>query len=48
MKPTCTCDKLTATWRWEDRAALCGHLKECPLFHENFETSKGTEPATVK
>lgn len=27
----CRCDELTATWRPEDRAALCGHLPGCPL-----------------
>lgn len=27
----CRCDDLTRTWRFEDRAALCGHLRECPM-----------------
>ncbi len=32
-KPTklvCECDHLTRNWRWEDRAALCGHVVDCP------------------
>lgn len=33
---SCTCEALTSTWRSEDRAALCGHLKDCPLFASNF------------
>lgn len=33
---TCTCDELTKSWRAEDRAALCGHLAQCPRHHENF------------
>lgn len=37
IDPTaCTCARLTETWTPEDRAALCGHVKDCPRFHENF------------
>lgn len=43
----CACDELTKSWRWEDRAALCGHLKECPLFHENFESRAVAPEASV-
>lgn len=28
----CRCDILTKTWRPEDRAALCGHIVDCPQF----------------
>lgn len=30
QKKRCRCEELTKTWRMEDRAALCGHLRECP------------------
>lgn len=30
MTAKCTCDELTKNWRPEDRAALCGHLIQCP------------------
>lgn len=36
LSNVCTCDKLTASWTWQDRAALCGHVKDCPRFEENF------------
>lgn len=29
-KSLCTCDEATKSWRPEDRAALCGHLRGCP------------------
>lgn len=32
----CRCQELTKTWRAEDRAVLCGHVKECPRFKDNF------------
>ena len=30
--PECSCDELTKSWRWEDRAALCGHVVGCPMY----------------
>jgi len=39
MNEKCECDKLTRNWCAEDRWSLCGHVKECPRFPENFMTT---------
>ena len=36
----CTCDKLTMKWPAAEKAALCGHLKECPRFPDNFKEAR--------
>lgn len=36
----CQCERLTASWSAPDRASLCGHVKECPRFFENFESQR--------
>lgn len=36
----CTCHILTTNWHHAEKGALCGHLKECPRFPDNFKETK--------
>lgn len=38
VEEACACDELTKSWKYEDRAALCGHVKACPRFQDNFKS----------